>query len=692
MPEIKETGMKKGKIEKEKPVKSAENKKEGLKEELNVHNHTSDFGLERNIIDYIDEWAFATDSELHLILLNRAFGRISLQMNINPDDCIGKRIDEVYNFFPEHFFEDYQIINETRRTLLKIESIFINGKEHIIEARIIPIFDDNDIRSIITIIQDITEYKKIIDALRESYDRYFTLSNKAPISIISFDEDGLITFVNDYHVDNYAGDKTKDYFLGKSIFELNAHIKGGILNDLDKLLQGETIELNEVFVSNLLSGKSEWFNFRGVPLLYKGKLSGGIIIREDITERKKAQEALQIANEYNRGLIESSLDPFFILNSDNQIIDVNIAAELFTGYMRSELIDSEFSSHFSEPDRAYAVVKKVFKDGEVRDFELGLKHKQGAVTPVIYNASVFWDKKSKVLRAFALARNINQLKKVENDMKQLIVALRLSHKMIEDRAKQIEKLNIELSDSESKLKELNKNKDKFFSIIAHDLKNPFSGFLNLSDMLVKDLDSLSIDELRELTGSLNISAQNLYKLLENLLQWSRLQRGVSEFNPDNFSLQYIADMNIQLVATNANQKAIVIENAVEDDLYAYCDINMVNTVVRNLLTNACKFTGDGGKIVVGANDYDERFMMMKVCDNGIGMNEETISKLFRIDQHVTTLGTANEGGTGLGLILCKELVEKNGGSIWIESEPGKGSCFYFTLPKKLSYLFHSLNP
>ncbi|MCX6170343.1 MAG: PAS domain-containing sensor histidine kinase [Ignavibacteriales bacterium] len=229
------------------------------------------------------------------------------------------------------------------------------------------------------------------------------------------------------------------------------------------------------------------------------------------------------------------------------------------------------------------------------------------------------------------------------------------------------------------LKQLNQTKDKFFSIIAHDLKNPFITILGFSDLLQSDYDELSDDERKFYIHEMKKSAEISYHLLQNLLHWSRAQTGRIELNPQKLELIKIINENFLLLIKTAEKKQIKLLQEVPDDLFILADVDMMNSIMRNLLTNAIKFSHKGGTIKVNAG-VEENFVEITVTDNGIGMNPATIDNLFKLDCTQSTSGTENELGTGLGLILCKEFVERNGGKIRVTSEVGKGSKFIFTLP------------
>ncbi len=223
-------------------------------------------------------------------------------------------------------------------------------------------------------------------------------------------------------------------------------------------------------------------------------------------------------------------------------------------------------------------------------------------------------------------------------------------------------------------------KDQFFSIIAHDLRGPLSVLRDMIRFSAEESNNYSQKKLEHTFDLLQNSIGNLHQLMENLLTWSRLDRGLIEYAPRHVPLQKVIERNMALLMPMADQKQISLHSSIEEPISMYGDTNMVDTVVRNLLSNALKFTHSGGLVDVAATQ-DETMVEISVSDSGIGIDQKHIPKLFRIDVKFKQLGTAREKGTGLGLLLCKEFVEKHGGKLWIESEVGKGTTCRFTLPK-----------
>jgi PAS domain S-box-containing protein len=236
-----------------------------------------------------------------------------------------------------------------------------------------------------------------------------------------------------------------------------------------------------------------------------------------------------------------------------------------------------------------------------------------------------------------------------------------------------------LHDSESLLRELNATKDKFFSIIAHDLKSPFNGILGFSNILIEQIKQKDYEGIEEYSEIIQFSAQKAIDLLTNIMEWSRSQSGRMDFNPQNIDIGIIINEVFELSSIAASQKSIHFTKEVPHPIFVNLDKDMIASVLRNIISNSIKFTHPGGHILLHAVEEGNR-LKVSVTDTGIGIEERELIKLFRIDESFSIPGTHNEKGTGLGLILCKEFVDKHKGQIWAESEPGHGSRFVFTIP------------
>lgn len=255
----------------------------------------------------------------------------------------------------------------------------------------------------------------------------------------------------------------------------------------------------------------------------------------------------------------------------------------------------------------------------------------------------------------------------------LNIQLSLKNKEIEDQQDRVEKLNDELQ-------EANRTKDKFFSIVAHDLKNPFNSMLVLSKLLIDDYDTFTDSERLQFISQINSSAENTYSLLQNLLDWANTQSGKSNIVREDINLYTLSQEAITLLTPLAKNKKVILRSEVPAEIKAYADKNMISTVLLNLVSNAVKFTPQTGHVEVTAYENNNH-VEVEITDSGVGIAPENIKKLFKPDEKFHTEGTDKEKGTGLGLILCKEFIEKNEGKIWVKSNLGTGSSFYFSLPK-----------
>jgi signal transduction histidine kinase len=305
----------------------------------------------------------------------------------------------------------------------------------------------------------------------------------------------------------------------------------------------------------------------------------------------------------------------------------------------------------------------------------------------IFYSRLRYFKAQKILLEKLVVKKTSDLQKMNAILINQAEELNKTNSLLEERQEQIEEQSVELLAQKeslikvnSELHELNATKDKFFSIIAHDIKNPFNAVLGFTDLLEENFKEWDDERKLEIVNLINTSAKNLYELLDNLLQWSRSQSGLIEFKPQEILLKDTFSKAIGLFRDTADAKNIELGFTFhETDMVVFADRNMLDAIMRNLISNAIKFTNTGGKVHLFAEKM-EKFAIVKVTDNGVGISPEIQEQLFRIDKHTSTYGTDNESGTGLGLILVKEFVTKQGGTIGVESIKGKGSTFHFTVP------------
>jgi two-component system CheB/CheR fusion protein len=240
----------------------------------------------------------------------------------------------------------------------------------------------------------------------------------------------------------------------------------------------------------------------------------------------------------------------------------------------------------------------------------------------------------------------------------------------------------EIKDNEMKLIELNATKDKFFSLIAHDLRGPFNALLGFTKLLEYELPTMTQDRIQKVAVTMRKSATNLYNLLENLLAWSQMERGVNTIIPESFSVMTRIIESMATIQELAIKKGIHVKYEINNDLMVFADSNMFATIIRNLTSNAIKFTPKGGNITIGAKPMADHWVEISITDTGIGMDQDLQENLFKLEVNTSRKGTEKEESTGLGLIICKGYIEKLGGRMWLESKEGQGSTFHFSLPGK----------
>ncbi|MEI7980161.1 MAG: PAS domain-containing sensor histidine kinase [Bacteroidota bacterium] len=382
-------------------------------------------------------------------------------------------------------------------------------------------------------------------------------------------------------------------------------------------------------------------------------VSQAVFRRADMAEdsRRKAEAALRVSEKEYRLLVENQGEGVGLVSPDECFVYANPAAERIFGVPPGGLTGRCLTS-FLLPDQVSRVLRETEKrtQAEPSTYELNIITPGKQVRYLLVTATPQLNDNGIFTGTFGVFRDISSRKQVE----------------------------LELEKFSKALQESNATKDKFFSIIAHDLKGPFNSILGLTNLLISDYQLYDDEEVRNTLSTIKKSSERAFELLENLLLWANSQTGNISFTPREFNLQRTIDETIALLEVQSARKKISILSCSEEDCIITGDEQMIQTVLRNLMSNAIKFTYTGGEVAVSVTRGDDK-VVVSVKDTGTGIAENDIPKLFKIESKYSTSGTSDEKGTGLGLILCKEFVEKHGGKLWVESELGKGSTFYFTL-------------
>lgn len=298
---------------------------------------------------------------------------------------------------------------------------------------------------------------------------------------------------------------------------------------------------------------------------------------------------------------------------------------------------------------------------------------------VIANNEITFQNEEKEKRAEELIVTKKEHESEIEENEKLVLELSNTNVAQELDITELKRAEMEINLKNEQLEKLIAERDKLFSIIAHDLRGPFQGFLGFTDLLKTDINDMSKKELQETANNMYSSASNLFRLLTNLLEWSIAQRGLTTFNPEKLSLKEISDDSLILFNDVAKRKGITIYETIPEGVFVLADKLMLNSIIRNLISNSVKFTNKGGRVHISSKIKGD-IVEISVLDTGIGMDEDLIKSLFRMDIKSGRLGTNNEPSTGLGLLLCKEFVEKHNGKISVLSEVDKGSLFTFDLP------------
>ena len=489
---------------------------------------------------------------------------------------------------------------------------------------------------------DITDRKIAQELLQQTHQNYESFFNTINDFLFVLDEQGNMVHVNST-VMNRLG-YTWDELSGKSVL---------MVHPPERRKEAGRI------VGEMLQGVAE---FCPVPLITRqeSQIPVETRVKQGVWDGKPA--IFGVTKDISRiYLSEEKFSKLFHLNpsasglSDmhtHHYIEVNEAFYSLFGYNKNEVIGkTAFDLGIFTLEAANAILQAADSTGAVTNAEASLKAKNGDIKHVLLSSEniCVQDKKYR----FTVVHDITERKQAEQALQKKAAELR----------------------------ELNATKDKFFSIIAHDLKSPFQAIVAFSDLLVEKVRDKDYGGLDEYAGYILQSSKRAMELLMNLMEWSRSQTGRMDFNPGYFELvEFLGDL-VPLFDDIAGQKSISISRVFPSEAMVFADQSMISTVFRNLISNAIKFTQPGGKITLTIIP-DQEGILVSVADSGIGIPEKMICKLFRIDQSYSTTGTNNEEGTGLGLILCKEFIEKHGGKIWVESVPGNGSVFFFTIPQQ----------
>jgi len=657
------------------------------------------------ITDYSKDFIWMTDLNLNYLFLSPSVERIygysiEERKNKKATDLL---TPESYNYAMKLLEEQFEIEakypeNKDRYVDVRFKEIRKDGKIVITEAVVTFIRDDNHRPiGIMGITRDVTEKHLIEEEIREREEKYRLLVNNITDFIVKIDSSFNYIYRSDSFTKFFNKKEHSNSYL--SIFSDKERIEKLFANFGEKSEISFEQEIDLFGSKTFILWKIRALKANDGDLQY-------LCVGRDITPLKIITEKLQESQEIFKTIFNSSpLIKFFVEKGTNIIKDVNDTfIQVFNTKQNiiSKRVD-ELSLWCNTSDYL-SIIDKFNRNGFVRNFETIMKLPNGEVRNILVFCDLIIIRGSEHL-IFSLLditeRKIaeDKLKEINNELEQIVTnrteelnkalqelsnsnyELQLLNQQMQQDAEKIIRLNEELQDAIA-------SRDKFFSIIAHDLKNPFLTLLNNSEMLMRYYDRIDEHKKIELITNIKQASQSTYNLLENLLQWSRAQMGHLQVHLELHDITEIAYKVISLVHPLAQNKNIQIVNSIPEKSFIFCDIEMTSTILRNLLTNAIKFSNSESKIEIGLSEvifkqyYDKKkpFSVFFVRDYGVGIESEKLDKLFSISDIEASKGTDNEKGSGLGLIIVKEFVEKQSGEIWVDSKVGVGTTVYFSLP------------
>jgi PAS domain S-box-containing protein len=614
--------------------------------------------LLRTVIDNIPDSIYCKDTAGLKTLAN--FMELHFAGAASEAEILGKSDFDLYpKEIAEGFFADDQYVIQTGQPVLNREEYFIDkeGQKQWLLTSKLPLKDkEGNTTGIVGIGRNITSRKLVESALRESEVKLNVILQSTADGILAVDGKSKVIKTNERF--------SQLWNIPQSLIDLGAD-KALLDFVLEQLIDPEEFMSK---VKKLYNSKEEdldllhfkdgrIFERYSAPLIMNDSSIGRVWSFRDITDRKLAEEELRNQQLLLRTVIDNIPDSIYCKDTSGRKTLANVMELFFAGAASEAEILGKTDFDFYPKEIAegfFADDQYVIQSGQpVLNREEYFLDKEGKKQWLLTSKLPLKDKKGNIIGIVGIGHNITGRKQAEEEIKK--------------RNEELLKLNVE--------------KDKFFSIIAHDLKSPFLGLLGLTEILATGEEDFTKEELQQYGKGMFNTASTVYRLLENLLEWARMQKGSVSFTPNEFNISTCIIQNIEVLKQRAVQKGIILINEVSLTEIVYADEKMVDTILRNLLSNAVKFTRRGREVIVTTNKIDGEMVEVSVSDTGVGMSENDIKRLFKIEEKVGSKGTEGEDSTGLGLLLCKEFVEKNGGKIWVESEEGKGSTFRFTLPK-----------
>lgn len=539
------------------------------------------------------------------------------------------------------FQQKFQEVISVNKSVMFNAPLVLSGAERQVEFILSPARDDQGL-VVVGTIRDVTERIRVEERLHQLAQ----VVEQSPSIVQITNLKAELTYVNPKfsEVTGYSYEEV----IGQNPNMFRSNIEtADFYKDLWKLLLSGQ-EWRGEFCNKRRNGELYWESATIAPFVnISGQTTHYIKVAEDITEKKKSLEALKLSEANFRAMLNNSLQSFLLLDKDKNIIAYNNIANQRTRLIseRALKVGESFINYVSVANRAnFSRAFQQTLHGKTMIEEWCLTAPNGQNYWMELNFVPVYTQDRQITGICLAALDITERKNIEEELRQL-----------------------------------NASKDKFFSILSHDMKTPFASLIGYTDLVINHFDMFTEAELKNAMQAVRDSSESLHKLVENILTWSQVQRGSMNYEPQMVNIRMLVVQNETLFSQMIREKQIDFAYDIDDALFVFADQNMLDTILRNLIANALKFTPARGTVRIQAREEGD-FMHIRVQDTGIGIPAEHLPKIFAIDRNYKATGTAGERGTGLGLTLCRELVELNHGQIWVESQIGQGTTFTFTAP------------
>ncbi len=597
----------------------------------------------RNLVDHSFVGVLSSRTNGEILYINDAIVRL---LDFNTRDEVMSQGSIIRYKYPEQ--------REKMLNILRQEG-FINGFEAVILTKngdekifLFNLSLEGDV--INGVLVDITLLKQTQKELIKNARRFEALIEKAPDGIVLLNSEANFSYVSP------TARRIFGYTAGEEISANPAELTHPedlpmVLGELARLMEDpSSVPVLQYRFAHRM-GHWIWVESTFTNLLADESVQSIVINFRDISKRKKYEDDLRISEDRYRLIFENSGEAILSTEPSGAISSVNQEAERLFGRTAEEIKEVGRAGIMDQNDPRLRAALEIRRQTGLFKGELNLVRGDGSIIPGEVTSKIFKDS-SGFERTSMIIRDISERKLIEEK--------------IRSKSEELERINAE--------------KDKLFSIIAHDLRSPFNSLLGFTELLAGGVEDYTLAEIQNIASRMNSTANNLFKLLENLLEWSSIKGGITVFAPALVNLSEMVAQNQSIFSMQMENKQVRVVNLIPEGLQVFVDPQMFNVIIRNLLSNSIKFSNPGGSVTLEARPTSSGYLEFSIRDEGIGMSEEMKAKIFNIGARISRKGTAGEPSSGLGLLLCREYVDKHNGTIRVESEEGKGSAFILKLP------------